>query len=99
MINLDDNEILLRCSCYSPDHIAFLVHEQWSSRGNNLKAEDDDWYLSIMLDPIKPWWKRAWRAFFPCKRYGQYAEIVLTNQDVQRLADFIKKRLENAESS
>lgn len=93
-INLEDNEILLRCACHSAEHIAFLIHDEDTSRENNLKGKDDDWYLAVLLDPIQPWWKRVWRALRPNKgRYGFYAELVLTTDDVNKLADFIYGRI------
>lgn len=93
-VNLRDNELLLRCACHSDDHIAFLIHEPDDSRGNTLKGEDDDWYLSVLLDPVQPWWRRLWRALRPRDgRFGIYAEIVLRDDDVRRLAAFIDRRL------
>ena len=50
MINVRDNELLMRCSCWSSSHIAWLIHEPTEERGNNLKGIDDDWYLSVTLD-------------------------------------------------
>jgi hypothetical protein len=94
MINLEDNALLLRCCCHGKDHIAFLIYEPDDSRGNNLKGEDDNWYLSVLLDPITPWWKRVWRALFPRNRLGSYAELVLTNEDARRIAEFVGKRLD-----
>jgi hypothetical protein len=90
MINLADNEILLRCSCHSLDHIAFLIHDP------NIKGEHDDWYLSVMLDHFS-FWKRVRKAFQyvfapHTIRYGMSAELVLRSEDVDRLSEFIQKR-------
>lgn len=92
-VNLRDNELLLRCACHSSDHIAFLIHDADDSPGD-LEGEADDWYLSVLLDPIQPWWLRLWRALWPYDgRFGMYAEIVLRRDDVRRLAGFIDRRL------
>lgn len=96
MINLADNELLLRCSCNSHEHIAFLIHEPDDSRGNNLKGEHDDWYLSVMLDHF-PFWKRLRKGlqyiFRPGSiRYGMTAELVLRSEDMDRIAKFIGAR-------
>lgn len=94
-VGLEDNEMLLRCACHSADHLAFLVHEPDDTRGNNLKGQDDDWYLSILLDR-RPWWRRvvlATKYVLGVRvRYGAYAELVLRNEDVERLASFITRR-------
>jgi hypothetical protein len=66
MINLADNAILMRCDCGSADHLAFLKDDG-----------DGEWYLTVLLDPIFPWWRRLWRALRPHGRFGPYAEIVL----------------------
>jgi hypothetical protein len=81
MINLDDNEILLRCSCDSTNHVALL-------------REDDDgiWFLSVLLDPVQPWYRRVWRALWS-SRDCPYAELVLSDTDVRGLAEFIRGRL------
>lgn len=96
MINLEENEILMRCCCHASDHMALLVHEPDESRGNNLKGRGDDWYLSVSLDqPL--FWRRVVKAmqyvFYPRRiRYGMYAELVLTSDDVDRVASFIIDR-------
>jgi hypothetical protein len=87
MISLNDNELLI---CHSNEHIALLVHEPDEERG-------DAWCLSVLLDPVTPWWKRVWRALWPHSgRYGMYAELVLQNQDARRVAEFIRERLDGA---
>jgi hypothetical protein len=96
MINLRDNELMMRCSCFSHDHIAFLIHEPDDERGNNLKGENDDWYLSVMLDHFG-FWKRVRMGlryvFRPYTiRYGMSAELVLRNDDIDKLAEFIAVR-------
>lgn len=95
--NLDDNELLLRCSCGSKEHIAWLTYEPEFSRGNNLKEAEDDWYLAIGLDRFG-FWKRQRIAFNylfrpHANRFGAYIELVLKNDDVDKLADFITRRL------
>ena len=96
MIGLEDNELLLRCSCGSKDHIAFLIHEPDDSRGNKLKEEDDDWYLSVLLDEF-PFLRRLRRGlvyiFAPHRlRLGMYMELVLKNQDMDAIVAFISRR-------
>lgn len=96
MINLEDNELLLRCSCGSSDHIAFLIHDPETQRGNNLKGEHDDWYLSIMLDHFNLYKrvKMAFRYVFAPHtiRYGMTAELVLRSEDIDKVAEFIQRR-------
>lgn len=95
---INDNEFLLRCSCGERmEHVAWLVHEEFESRSANLKGEDDDWYLMTGLDLRFGFWKRAWVAaryiFKPRSlRYFGYAELVLRNADVDKLAEFICRR-------
>lgn len=95
MINVAENELLMRCSCGSGEHIAWLIHDEWD-RDNNLKGEQDDWYLSVMLDHF-PFWKRVRKAFRyvfvpQTLKYGMTAELVLRNEDVDKLAQFILAR-------
>ena len=89
------NEIILRCACGDRiGHVAYLVYEPDDSRGNNLKGEQDDWYLSVSLAPA-PFWKRLWLALKYVWRprwYIGYSEIVLRTIDVQRLSSFIQAR-------
>lgn len=86
----------MRCSCHSADHIAWLIHEPDDSRGNNLKGEHDDWYLSVMLDHFALW-KRvrmAFRYVFAPHtiKYGMTAELVLRTEDIDKLYEFILLR-------
>lgn len=95
-VNIEDNELLLRCACHTTEHLAFLIHEPDDSRGNNLKGVDDDWYLSVMLCHYG-FWKRVGKAFqyvfWPRSiKYGMTSEIILRSEDVDRLAEFIQKR-------
>lgn len=98
MINVAENEILIRCSCHSREHAAWLVHEA------NLDKEKyptgDDWYLSVMLDHFG-FWKRIKKAiqyiFAPHSlKYGMTAELVLTDSDVDAITDFIIRRRSNS---
>jgi hypothetical protein len=60
------------------------------------------WIAFVILDPIQPWWKGIWRALRPnVGRYGSYAELMLTSEDVRRVAEFIRQRLRepNAETA
>jgi hypothetical protein len=100
MINLAENELLLRCSCHTNHHIAFLIHEPQGSRGNNIKGEQDDWYLSVMLNHFS-FWKRVRMGlryiFDPLTlNYGMSAELVLRSDDIDKLAAFISKRRSEA---
>lgn len=93
MINVAENELLMRCSCHSAEHIAWLIHEPDDDRGNNLKGERDDWYLSVMLDHF-PFWKRfrkGFRYIFAPQtiKYGMTAELVLRTEDIDKLYEFI----------
>lgn len=93
---IKDNEFLMRCSCHNSDHFAWLIHEPDDSRGNNLKGEDDDWYLSVSLSNFG-FWKRLGKAaryvFRPLSlKYGMTAELVLRTEDVTALEDFIRTR-------
>ena len=94
---IEPNEFLLRCACGDrTEHVAWLIHEANDSRGNKLKGIEDDWYLHIALDPHRSILKRFWLAmkyvWQPWKTYYiGYAELVLRNEDVDRLAEFITK--------
>lgn len=96
MVNVEDHELLLRCQCGGLDHVASLIHDPDTSRGNNLKGESDCWYLSVTLDHFG-FWKRASMAFryvFAPRsiRYGMTAELVLTNNDMNDVVNFIVRR-------
>jgi len=95
-VNVPDNEIMLRCACGHSDHTAFLIHEPDDTRGNNLKGEHDDWYLSVRLDHFHIWkrLRMALRyAFAPHTiTYGTTAELVLRSEDVDKLCEFIVTR-------
>lgn len=92
----ENNVFIMRCACYSAPHTAMLIHEPDDTRGNNLKGEHDDWYLSVLLDNFH-FWKRvrtAFRYIFAPRTipYGMTAELVLRTEDVTRLANFITRR-------
>ena len=95
-INLQDNEIMLRCACHSHEHTAMLTHEPDEFRDCNLKGETDDWYLSVSLanHHFGRRVKKAFQYVFRPStiRYGMYAEIVLRDEDVERVAEFIRER-------
>src|ERR1700679_2857123 len=98
MINVADNELLIRCACGDhSNHVAWLIHEPDDARGNNLKGEQDDWYLSVTLDHFN-FWKRVRMAcryiFAPrsIKSRSVSAELVLRNEDVDKIAGFIRER-------
>ena len=96
MINVADNELLIRCSCHSADHQAWLIHDPDDARGNNIKGENDDWYLSVMLDYFS-FWKRVrtgFRYVFAPHtiKYGMTAELVLRSEDVDKISEFIQRR-------
>lgn len=92
-----ENEFLMRCSCGDRmEHVAWLIHEPDDSRDNNLKAVGDDWYLMAALEPRFGFWKRlsvAFRYLFKLKvGYWGYVELVLRDQDIADLEDFIARR-------
>lgn len=93
---LDDNELLMRCACHSLDHTAMLTYWPDDERGNNLKGEDDDWYLSISLDYFT-FWKRVKKAlqyvFAPRSLdYGVHTELVLRNSDIDEIIRFMQEK-------
>jgi len=90
----NEDELIIRCSCGDKmSHFATLIYEPWEDRGNNIKSEHDDWYLSVALETFSFWkrlklaWNYMWNKSTP---YGNFIEIVLTNQDVKDIADWIK---------
>lgn len=95
---IDDNEFLLKCACGDRiQHVAWLIHDPNDPRGNNLKGYDDDWYLITALDRNISFWRRILTAikyiFRPKNlRFYGYSELVLRNEDVDRLAEFITQR-------
>lgn len=100
-VDVAENELLLRCACGDRmAHVAWLIHEPDDSLGNNLKGEQDDWYLMIGLDCRFGFWRRLWTslkyAFWPSSltamRYHGYSELVLRNEDIDRLNEFIVTR-------
>jgi hypothetical protein len=96
MINVAENELLIRCSCHTPEHIAWLIHDPDEARGNNIKGGDDDWFLSVMLDHFS-FWKRVrvgFRYVFAPHtiKYGMSAELVLRSEDVDKISEFIRAR-------
>lgn len=97
MINVEENELLIRCSCHSADHVAWLIHDPDMDRKfSDLKGENDDWFLSVMLDHFS-FWKRVRMGFryvfapYTIK-YGMSAELVLRSEDVDKISEFIQRR-------
>jgi hypothetical protein len=93
---LEVNEFFMRCACHASDHCAMLTHEPDSARGNNISGVDDEWYLSVRLDQFG-FWKRFRTGlryiFSPYSiKYGTSVEIVLRNEDIAALEDFIMRR-------
>ncbi len=78
------------------DHFATLVYEPDDSRGNNLKGETDDWYLTIKLESFT-FLKRVRVAINYIlgreKRYGQYTEICLNTEDVIDIYRWLSSKL------
>lgn len=77
--------------------MAMLVFDPDTSRGNNLKGLDDDWYLSVWLDHFN-FWKRlklgVQYIFAPRSiKYGMSAELILKNEDMEKIASFIQQRI------
>jgi hypothetical protein len=96
MLNLQENELLIRCQCGSKSHFAFLTHDPWEQHDNNLKGSQDDWYLTVSLEPLG-FWKRLYRGlgyiFLPNHLWWMYTDIVLTNEDAAEIEAFISARL------
>ena len=86
-----DHEFLMRCNCGDRmEHVAWLIHDVDPKHG-------DDWFLMTSLDRRFGFWRRLWTglryAFRPRSlRYYGYSELVLTDADVDGLAEFIRRR-------
>lgn len=69
------------CRCYAQEHTMRFVLDK-----------DPDFpciYASIYLDPLHPWWKRAWMALkyvfgYSCSQ-GHFDSWILNPEDVHRL--------------
>jgi hypothetical protein len=98
-VNVANDEILLRCACDNLKHIAYLVHDpdnRYKGEDLHLQRESFNWYLTITLNApgIFDRIRQAARYIFAphTLRFGNYVELALRNEDVDRLAEFIQTR-------
>lgn len=90
---IDENELSIRCTCGDRmQHTAILVYNPSGD-----VDMPDDWFLMVSLDRRFGFWRRFTTAlrylFRPMTlRYGGYAELVLTNEDAEKIAVFICKK-------
>jgi hypothetical protein len=97
--NIADDEILLRCECDNLQHIAYLVYDRDKRRKGpdwHFQGERFNWYFTITLNApgIFERIRQAARYIFAPHtfRFGNYVELALRNEDVDRLAEFIQVR-------
>jgi hypothetical protein len=98
-VNIADNEILLRCACGNLQHIVYLIHDPdrrhngtaWHFQGERCK-----WYFTITLNApgtVERVRQAARYILAPhTLRFGNYVELALQDEDVDRLAEFIEAR-------
>jgi len=105
-VNVANDEILLRCACDNLKHIAYLVHDpdnRYKGVDWHLQRERFNWYLTITLNApgIFDRIRQAARYIFAphTVRSGNYVELMLWNEDVDRLAEFIEMRREQERST
>jgi len=98
-VNVANDEILLRCACDNLKHIAYLIHdpdERYKGEDRHLQGERVNWYLTITLNApgIVDRIRQAARYIFAphTVRFGNYVELALRNEDMDRLAEFIETR-------
>jgi hypothetical protein len=90
---LEDHEFLMRCSCGDRiEHVAWLVHDQEEGQ-----PRFDSWYLMLAMDPGFSFWRRLKTAVSYLlrphnHRWAGYAELVLRNEDIAELEEFIFRR-------
>ena len=98
-VNVAEDEILLRCACDNLKHIAHLVHDpdnRYKGENLHLQRECCTWYLTVTLNApgIFDRIRQAARYIFAphTLRFGNYVELALRDEDVDRLAEFIEMR-------
>jgi len=98
-VDIADDEILLRCACGNLQHIAYLIHDphrRHDGRDCHIQNERFDWYFTITLNAPRTFERirQAARYIFAPHtfRFGNYVELALRNEDVDRLAEFIEAR-------
>jgi hypothetical protein len=97
--NIADDEILLRCNCGNLQHIAYLVYDPDKRHKGpdwHFQNERFNWYFTITLNApgtLERIRQAARYIFAPHTfRFGNYAELALRDEDVDRLAEFIEVR-------
>jgi hypothetical protein len=100
-VDLVNNEILLRCACGDLKHIAYLVYDpgkRYKGADWHFQSERIDWYLTVTLNSPGTFARirQAARYIFAPHtfRFGNYIELALRNEDIDRLAEFIEVRRE-----
>jgi hypothetical protein len=99
-VNVVDDEILLRCACGNLKHIAYLIHDpsdRYDGGDRHLQKERCNWHLTVTLN-TPGFFDRIRQAvryvIAPhTLRFGNYVELALRNEDMDRLAEFIEVRL------
>jgi hypothetical protein len=91
------NKKYIECECQSFDHIGRFV---WFDD----EKMDEHWalYFDFELDHYLPWYKRimaALRFIFKKESIGQYDCLILNQQAVVDLRDFLNERLNNDENN
>ncbi len=77
-----NNEILV-CECGDPSHQLVFSYDDG----------DEEVYVSVLLNPNHPWYKRLWVAlkyiFGHRSIYGDFDEVILTKNHVGKLQNII----------
>jgi hypothetical protein len=93
---MTSNDHLLRCSCYDPEHIAILTYFEPKENGDFL-------YLSIHLCDYQNIFQRIWaglKYIFGYKsKYGEYDELVLSDEAARSLIEYLTKFIDDKELS
>jgi hypothetical protein len=99
-VNIADNEILLRCACGNLQHIAYLIHDpnrHHKRADRHFQGERFKWYFTTTLNApgILERVRQAVRYILVphTLRFGNYVELALRSEDVDRLAEFIEARI------
>ncbi len=97
--SIDEEELLIGCSCHSKNHlVSFAISENSLDRktGDDIP---DDFFFSIGINNYLGIFKRLFIAFkyvfSPLKinRTGDFAEVLCSPEDVLQLKDFCNKYL------
>lgn len=78
-------ELLVVCQCHSLDHMLQVSYD----------PDDPQLYVTIHLEPHRPWWKRVWRAityvFGVQARFGDWDEFLLNADDVKNIRGILNR--------